>query len=145
MTIRRQRNGDTAMQMSHTRLLVSNFQDCFCFYRDVMEFPITWGDEHGSYADFDAGGHSLSLFLREPMAEAIGAESPRPKPEQQDCVCLVFAVEDVDEEYQTLVAKGVLPINEPHDRKDWGIRCFHFRDPDGNLIEVNKEIGIGGE
>jgi hypothetical protein len=33
--------------------------------------------------------------------------------------------------------------NNPHDRKDWGIRCFHLRNLDGNLIEVNKPFGMG--
>lgn len=132
------------MKMSHTRLLVSNFKDCYLFYRDKMGFPVLWGDENGTYADFDAGGHKLALFLREPMAEAIGAKSPAFKMEGQDYVCLVFAVEDVDDRYHTLIRKGVVPINQPHDRKDWGIRCFHFRDPDGNLIEVNKDFGLEG-
>jgi lactoylglutathione lyase len=133
------------MRMSHTRLLVSNYKDCFTFYRDIMGFPVKWGDENGTYADFDASGHQLALFLREPMAEAIGTEPPMPKPGQQDFVCLVFAVKDVDGAYRSLIEKGITPINEPHDRKDWGIRCFHFRDPDGNLIEVNRDFGIDGE
>ena len=85
-----------------------------------------------------------AAIRRAPMAEAIGAEHPAPRSEQQDNVCLVFAVEDVDSEYESLVQKGVVPINEPHDRKDWGIRRFHIRDPDGNLIEVNRDFGIGG-
>ena len=130
------------MKMSHTRLLVTKFKDCFLFYRDLMGFPVLWGDENGTYADFDAGGHKLALFARAPMAEALGAQHPLPKPEQQDFVCLVFAVDDVDNAYQSLLQKGVVPINEPHDRKDWGIRCFHFRDPDGNLIEINRDFGI---
>jgi len=132
------------MRMSHTRLLVSDYRGCFGFYRDVMGFSVKWGDEDGTYADFDVHGHQLALFLREPMAEAIGAEPPVPKAEQQDTVCLVFAVENVDAEYRTLVEKGITPINEPHDRKDWGIRCFHLRDPDGNLIEINTDFGIEG-
>ena len=78
------------------------------------------------------------------MAEAIGAESPKLKSEQQDDVCLIFAVEDVDGTYDSLKQKGVIPINKPHDRKEWGIRCFHFRDPAENLIEINKEIGMSG-
>ena len=48
------------------------------------------------------------------MAEAIGAEPSEPKPEQQDYVCLVFAVEDVDSEYKTLIQKGGMPIDESH-------------------------------
>jgi len=130
------------MKMTHTRLLVSNFNDCFIFYRDIMGFTVVWGDENGIYADFDVNGHLLALFGKVPMAEAIGAESPKLKSEQQDDVCLIFAVEDVDVTYDLLENKGVIPINKPHDRKEWGIRCFHFRDPAGNLIEVNKEIGM---
>jgi lactoylglutathione lyase len=133
------------MRMSHTRLLASDFRGCFAFYRDIMGLPVTWGDESGTYASFDAEGHQLALFLREPMAEAIGAEPPRPRPAQQDFVCLIFAVDDVDGQYRSLAEKGITPINQPHDRQDWGIRCFHFRDPDGNLIEVNGEIGTASD
>lgn len=132
------------MKMTHTRLLVSNYNDCFIFYRDIMGFAVIWGDENGFYADFDVNGHLLALFEKAPMAEAIGAEAPKPKSEQQDDVCLIFAVEDVDGTYASLMQKGVNLINKPHDRKEWGIRCFHFRDPAGNLIEINKEIGMGG-
>jgi len=128
--------------MSHTRLLISNCKECFILYRDIIRFPEMWGDENGTYADFDAGGHKLALFLRAPMVETIGADSLEPKSKQQDYVCLVFAVEYVDGEYKPLMEKGALPLDEPHDRKDWGNRCFHFRDPDGNLIEVNKDLGI---
>ena len=133
------------MRMSHTRLLVSNYKPCFIFYRDIMGFPVKWGDEDGTYADFDVNGHKLALFDKKSMAEAIGAESARPKAEQQDDVCLIFAVEDVDHAYKSLMEKGAKPINEPHDRKDWGIRGFHLRDPDGHLIEINKEIGMDGD
>jgi predicted enzyme related to lactoylglutathione lyase len=106
---------------------------------------VLWGDENGTYADFDVDGHKLAMFKREQMADAIGAEKPKPKSKQQDYVCLVFAVEDVDCAYKSLVEKGVSPLNKPHDRKDWGIRCFHLRDPDGNLIEVNRDYGVGDE
>jgi catechol 2,3-dioxygenase-like lactoylglutathione lyase family enzyme len=131
--------------MSHTRLLVSNFKACFIFYRDVMGFPVTWGDEEGAYADFDVYGHQLAIFDKKSMAEAIGADLPKPKEEQLDDVCLIFAVDDVDQTYKSFKQKGVKPITEPHDRKDWGIRCFHLRDPDGHLIEINREIGMDGE
>jgi len=132
------------MKMTHTRLLVSNYHDCFVFYRDIMGFRVAWGDEDGFYADFDADGHTLALFGKEPMAEAIGAEPPDLKSQQQDDVCLVFAVDDVDDAYDAISGKSVVPINKPHDRKEWGIRCFHFRDPAGNLVEINKEIGMSG-
>ena len=132
------------MKMTHTRLLVSNYSDCFIFYRDIMGFAVVWGEENGVYADFNVNGHLLALFGKVPMAEAIGAESPKPKSEQQDDMCLIFAVDDVDDTYDSLQQKGIVPISMPHDRKEWGIRCFHLRDPAGNLIEINKEIGMSG-
>lgn len=65
-----------------------------------------WGEEGGTYANFDAGGHRLALFLRAPMAEAIGAEAPAPRPEQQDVVCLLFAAEYEDEAHRALIQNG---------------------------------------
>jgi lactoylglutathione lyase len=38
------------MKMSHTRLRVTKFKDCFLFYRDLMGFPVLWGDENGTYS-----------------------------------------------------------------------------------------------
>ena len=39
-----------------------------------------------------------------------------------------------------LRAQGVALVAEPQDRSDWMIRTAHFRDPDGNLIEINSSI-----
>lgn len=62
------------MHLDYVRLLVSDFDACFRFYRDVMGFEVTWGEEGSSYASFKTGnGTALSLFLRENMAKAIGA------------------------------------------------------------------------
>ena len=133
------------MIMTHTRLLVSDFKACFRFYRDAMGFPVKWGEEDGTYADFDANGHSLALFGKEPMAAAIKVESNQLKTKQQDDVCLVFAVDDVDGAYERMRGKRIPTIDQPHDRKDWGVRCFHLRDPEGILIEINKEIGTNGQ
>jgi uncharacterized glyoxalase superfamily protein PhnB len=74
------------------------------------------------------------------MADAVDGPAPAPLPDNQDDLCLVFAVEDVDEIHKELIGKGIIPLNEPQDRQDWGIRCFHFRDPAGILIEVNQDL-----
>jgi len=34
----------------------------------------------------------------------------------------------------------ILMVNKPKNMNDWGIRLAHFRDPDGNLIEINQPI-----
>ena len=37
-------------------------------------------------------------------------------------------------------ARGVALVAEPQDCPDWMMRTAHFRDPDGNLIEINSAI-----
>ncbi|MFV9644620.1 MAG: VOC family protein, partial [Desulfobacterales bacterium] len=51
-----------------------------------------------------------------------------------------FEVPNVDKATQELKAKGVVFETEPTDRSVWGIRTAHFRDPDGNLIEINQAL-----
>ncbi|MBK8019931.1 MAG: VOC family protein [Chloroflexi bacterium] len=61
--------------------------------------------------------------------------SPR-RASAQDSSLLVFEVDDVDQAVQSLQGKGVSFIAMPTDRPDWGMRTAHFRDPDGNLLEI---------
>jgi lactoylglutathione lyase len=121
-----------------TRLLVSNFKACFLFYRDVLGWQVGFGTENDTYADFVLGGVNISLFDKHEMSEVIGTSNLPAQTQAQDKVCLVFAVENVDLTCQQLKAFGVQLTTEPTDHPDWGIRTAHFRDPDGNLIEINQ-------
>ena len=129
------------MKYTFTRLLVSDFKHCFVFYRDVMGFQPGFGTEEDTYADFAVGDVSISLFAKNEMSQAMGTQDKPVRPDSQDHVCLVFGVENVDEFYQRLLAKGIDVILPPMDHPDWGIRTVHLRDPDGNLIEVNQNLG----
>lgn len=130
------------IQLTHIRLLVSNFKDCFLFYRDVLGFSIDWGDENSWYAELHTGdGIKLALFKKDLMAEAVPSAYI---PSANDChnkVALVFAVDSVDELYQYLKEKNVTIVTQPQDRPSWGLRTAHFRDPDGNLIEIFSNLG----
>jgi catechol 2,3-dioxygenase-like lactoylglutathione lyase family enzyme len=123
-----------------TRLLVSNFKACFLFYRDVLDFQVGFGTENDTYADFLVGAVNISLFDKQEMSEALHTSHLPAAVDAQDKICLVFAVENVDRKCQQLKAKGVRLEVEPTDHADWGIRTAHFRDPEGNLIEINQPI-----
>ena len=129
------------LKYTHTRLLVRDFPAAFRFYRDTLGFPTTFGEEDENYADFDAGGMTLALFPRPLMAEAVGTMDSPAHGGGQDAVALIFAVEDVDQAYQDLGAQGVAFLTPPQDRPLWGIRTAHFRDPDGNLLEIYSPLG----
>jgi len=128
------------MRYTHTRLLVRDFAACFRFYRDVMGFRPTFGDENDVYADFETGTIVLALFGRGDQATAIGADDQPEHADMQDTICLCFDVEDVDQMVAQLEARGVTFIAPPTDRPGWGLRTAHLRDPDGNLIEISHGI-----
>ena len=92
------------MQLSHIRLLVYNYKECFLFYRDVLGFDVSWGDEDSNYADFKFSGVTLGLFDRKQMVEAIGEEYVA-QLELVDRTALIFQVPNVEEAYQTLKNK----------------------------------------
>jgi len=127
-------------RFQYTRLLVTNFKDCFLFYRDILGFKATYGSENDVYADFDTGSVTLALFDRQNMSEAVGTTNLPIQAKAQDSVCLCFEVQNVDAACEELKKKGVGLVTEPTDRTGWGIRTAHFRDPDGNLLEINQPL-----
>lgn len=126
------------MEFTHTRLLVDNYKECFLFYREVLGFEVTWGDEDSNYADFKFNGATLGVFDRKQMVEAIGEEYSADIA-KVDRIALIFKVKNVEETYQELKSK-VKFITKPTDQKDWGIKVSHFRDPAGSLIEIYEGI-----
>lgn len=130
------------LRYSYTRLLVSDFSACFRFYRDVLGLTPTFGEDDGTYADFDAGGVTIALFSRQEMADAVGAGSLPSALDSQDRVALIFTVADVDAAAAELASRGAGFVREPHDRPDWGGRVAHFLDPDGTLLELFQSIPV---
>lgn len=124
----------------HTRLLIKDYQACFLFYRDTMGFEVTWDD--GDYASFQDGDLRMAIFKRQMMAEAIGNIDKPNDANCQDKIALIFEVADVDEYHHQLQEKGVQFVKAPLDYPSWGIRAAYFRDPDGNLIEINSGLAI---
>ncbi len=130
------------LQLTHLRLLVSNYKDSFLFYRDLLKFDVDWGDEDSGYAEFNTGYLKLGLFKKELMAEVVPRIEQPSYIVNRDKIVLIFAVDNVDEVYEQAKDQNAIVVTEPQDRPDWGIRTAHFRDPDGNLIEVYNNLGI---
>jgi lactoylglutathione lyase len=131
-----------AVRFDNVRLLVAEFDRSFAFYRDILGLQPTWGKPGENYASFafPGGGGTLALFNRALMAEATGGAALPATRREQDAVALVLSTDDVDAVYAKLRGKGVIFVTAPEDRAVWGIRAAHFRDPDGNLIEIYSAL-----
>jgi catechol 2,3-dioxygenase-like lactoylglutathione lyase family enzyme len=124
------------VELTHVRLLVTKFAECFRFYRDTLGLPTQFPDDGGPYAEFDLGGDTyLGLFDRAEMLTAIDV-IPRALEVREDWSVLVLRVPDADQAEANLRAAGVGIAMRATDRPDWGLRTVHVRDPDGNLIEL---------
>jgi catechol 2,3-dioxygenase-like lactoylglutathione lyase family enzyme len=126
------------MKFSNVRLLVKDYKKCFKFYTEELGLEPVWGDEDGCYASFKVaeGIEGFALFVSDFMAPAVGnADKSQPSGYREKSL-VSFEVENVDETYQTLLAKGIDFINQPTDMPDWGMRVVHLRDPEENLIEL---------
>lgn len=131
-----------SIKLTHTRLLVSDIDACYRFYRDVLHLRPRFDGEGSVYAEFDVGGHTLALFSREQMNKVVAPTQRCDRGDAPDSVLLALEVPDVDAAAAQLRASGVRFITEPHDEKEWMLRVAHFRDPDGNLIEINAGLAV---
>jgi len=126
------------MKFSNVRLLVKDYKKCFKFYTEKLGLEPVFGDENGPYANFKVaeGIEGFALFVSDFMAPAVGnAEKTQPSGYREKSM-VSFEVENVDDAFQALLAKGVDFINQPTDMPDWYMRAVHFRDPEDNLIEL---------
>ena len=115
-------------------LYVRDLGTSIAFYRDVIGIPFKrLGD---GYAEFDTRPTKLGLYERARLSELIGREASG---EGGPAVAVLFLVDDVDAEAKRLSAAGAEILAEPTDRP-WGHRTLHVEDPDGNVVELAKEI-----
>jgi catechol 2,3-dioxygenase-like lactoylglutathione lyase family enzyme len=126
------------VKLTHIRLLVTEFDACVRFYRDILGLEAIWGEEGSGYASFRAGdGSLLALFGREAMAAAIDNHEAPVRAAGQDRAMLIFEAADLAGTFAALKAKRVTFLSEIEDQPEWGIRTAFLRDPEGTLIELN--------
>ena len=119
------------MRLTHVRLLVEDFAASYRFYRDVLGLETAWDDD-GGYAEFRTGeGVTLAILPRGEMQDASPA-------------VLCLDVDDVDAAAVAVRERGGELAVGPHDQAEWGLRLAHVRDPDGNVVELNRNLpGVG--
>ena len=124
------------MKFSNVRLLVKDFAKCFKFYTEQLGLEPAWGDENSGYASFKVadGIEGFALFVSDWMAPSVGNADKQQPVAMREKLMVSFYVDNVDETFAALKAKGVTFISEPTDMPDWGMRTLYLRDPEENLI-----------
>lgn len=127
------------------RVLVrKNYGECFDFYTEKLGLTAVWGDRNGPYTSFAAASDSqpcFAIFSGDAMPLFQGYEPPL-SDTQPDTVVAVIPTLDLDADYLRLKEAGVTFLGEPQSIEAWGMRCTYFRDPEGNLFELNDASSV---
>jgi len=127
------------MKFTTVRLLVTDFPACHKFYEKILGLKPRFGGPDGHYEEFETGnGVMVALFPRDMMMTALDTTGTGTTGD--DRVVLTCEVDDVDLVAAYLKTHGVKLVHEPTNQPLWHLRVAHFRDPSGNLIEINAPL-----
>lgn len=121
------------------RILAEDVPALCDFYTEKLGFKIFWGSRESPYISFaeaDGDKPAFSVFSKAGMEDYPGY-MPLPGTAKSDQAVYCTGLDDVDGYYRELQAKGVPLMGEPCNMVNWQMRCFYFRDPEGNLFEVS--------
>jgi uncharacterized glyoxalase superfamily protein PhnB len=108
------------------------------FYQNVMGLEYKHGED-GVDAYFELGPDGFLLISHDAATGLLSPADVDREPARGARSVLATSVEDVDAAYEELLAKGVEFIRAPEDRP-WGLRCAHFKDPEGNVWEIHTPV-----
>lgn len=126
------------MKLDGFGLFVEDMSTMMRFYRDVLGFNITEGeDAENVYLVKD--GTLFMLYERKNFEQMTSRKYEYVKGLNGhfEIALYVDTFEEVDAEYAKAVEKGARPVMEPT-TEPWGQRTCYITDPEGNLIEIGS-------
>jgi len=122
-------------QIDYTMIVVSNMDRSVEFYRDKLGIPLKF--QSPEWTEFATGATTLALH-----GGGVPAQGPPSgDPSKRAGACSIgFNVENVDETYEELQAKGIRFVMPPTQREAEGIRLAVAIDPDGLPVSFAQLI-----
>ena len=122
-------------QIDYTMVVVSDMDKSVGFYRDKLGIPLKF--QSPEWTEFQTGTTTLALH----GGGVARTGPPAGDPSKQAGACSIgFNVENVDETYEQLQAKGIRFVMPPTQREGEGIRLAVAIDPDGLPISFAQLI-----
>lgn len=127
-------------RVSAVVLFVQDFEKCLTFYRDTLGLEVTVLEP--DFAAFRMDDQDFAIQGLATSAEMVNLDVTAFEVQtgKVDRVLLCTRVDNVDDAYETLKARGVEFTKPPTD-VPWGLRLAFFRDPEGNLWEIAHPLG----
>jgi lactoylglutathione lyase len=119
-------------------LVVADLGRARDFYQNVMGLECVHSED-GVDAFFKIGQDGLLLIGHETADDLLSPGDVDHTSARGARFVMATDVGDVDAAYAELLAKGAEFLRAPEDRP-WGLRCAHFKDPDGNVWEIHADV-----
>lgn len=123
--------GGQKMKLNCVNIPTTNVDGMRDFY--VMALKAEYDQSHGGLNRCEILTKGATLVL---------CKTAVPPVINPDSCGLEFVVDDVDAEYERLLAAGV-KFDRPPVTYPWGWRAIGFKDPDGNNIDFVQNMGTG--
>lgn len=126
------------MRLDGFGLFVEDMATMVRFYRDVLGFEITEG-ENATNVYLIKDGTLFMLYERKNFEKMTSRKYEYIKGFNGhfEIALYVDTFDEVDKAYNDAVSKGAVSVLAPED-EPWGQRTCYIADPEGNLIEIGS-------
>jgi len=119
-------------QVDYMMVIVSDMQNSISFYRDKLGLQLKF--ESPDWTEFSTGTTTLALH-------GGGNKSSTPPADKQAGICTIgFNVQNIEQVYADLQAKGVRFVMPPKTQPNEGIKLAVAIDPDGLAVSFAEYI-----
>lgn len=126
--------------LSFVTLCVEDLDGMLAFYRDAFGLKVKFVHESGQYAEMDTGSTVLAFSQTGLAASLIPCGYEKASLTRKPGNILIgLEPEDVKETLRAALSHGATLVADV-ELKPWGWLSAMVRDPEGNVIELAKEV-----